>query len=164
MGRLVLEPEILGDSLFETVGYKSGLALSVQEMCDHLQGTGYDDILAESEARIITLRSEEYEELFYKVLHKVGYTDEEFNGDLVGVALYHKYKHTELISVYMGVQQLYIDIMPELRKIADKRKNKALDPGHFINAANRKFGMPWCQDCSRANRSYKQKLNVISLF
>ena len=102
MGRYVFEPEVLGDSLSETVGYKSGLALSIQEMCGHLVDTGYDEILSGSESYVVTLRSEEYDDLFYKLLHKIGYTEEEFDGDLVGVGLFHNIKILNYILYIWG--------------------------------------------------------------
>jgi len=35
MGGLWFDPETLADSLSETAGYKAGLALSLDTMCDH---------------------------------------------------------------------------------------------------------------------------------
>jgi restriction system protein len=45
MGAIFFNAETLADTLSETAGYKSGLALSVEEMCDHLSGTRFADIL-----------------------------------------------------------------------------------------------------------------------
>ena len=56
-------------------------------MCDHLSGTKYPDIIQASETHMVRLRAEEYEEVFYKLLHRVGHTEEEFNGDTAGVAV-----------------------------------------------------------------------------
>ena len=80
MGSIVFGPEVLNDSLSETVGYKAGLALSLEEMCDHLSGTTYPDLLRESERAPVRLRAEDYNSLFYKLLHRVGYSEEEFDG------------------------------------------------------------------------------------
>ena len=89
MGGMLFDPQVLADSLAETVGYKAGLTLSITEMCDHLSGTQYPEIIRASEANIVRLRAEEYDEVFYKLLHRVGYTQEEFNGDTAGLGLYH---------------------------------------------------------------------------
>ena len=63
MGRMWFDPEILGDSLSETAGYKSGLALSIEAMCDHLSDTHYADLLRASETQIVKIRSEEYDDI-----------------------------------------------------------------------------------------------------
>ena len=60
MGGMWFEPETLGDSLSETAGYKSGLALSIEEMCDHLASTDYADLLVASETQPIRIRAEDY--------------------------------------------------------------------------------------------------------
>ena len=53
MGGMLFDPEILVDSLSETAGYKAGIALSLDTMCDHLAGTDYADLLRESELHMV---------------------------------------------------------------------------------------------------------------
>lgn len=139
MGAIFFNAETLADTLSETAGYKSGLALSVEEMCDHLSGTRFADILRSSEARGIRLRSEEYEELFYKLLHRIGYTEEEYDGDIVGAALYHKYKG-RLLAEWTGVTKLFTEMWPQLLKGAMATGSKSIDPSPFILAAYEKYG------------------------
>lgn len=45
MGGIIFDPHVFADSLSETVGYKAGLALSLDELCEHLSGTQYPDII-----------------------------------------------------------------------------------------------------------------------
>ena len=71
MGVMLFSPETLGDSLSETAGYKSGLALSIEAMCDHLSDTGYEDLLVASETQMVRLHSTDYDDLFYKLLHRI---------------------------------------------------------------------------------------------
>src|SRR5688572_33350512 len=105
MGSIIFNAEQLCDSLSETVGYKAGLAVSVEEMCDLLSGSEYPDILTASEHQAVRLRSEEYERLFYKLLHRVGYTREEFNGDVLGIGLFHKYNESHF-DLYEDVSKI----------------------------------------------------------
>lgn len=141
MGSIWFDPEVLGDSLSETAGYKSGLALSIEEMCDHLVDTGYSDLLRASETQAVRLRSEDYDELFYKLLYRIGYTKEEYNGDITGIGLFHKYRGTDLEKIHVGVQEIFIEVWPKLIETAVKNGTKALDPTPFIRTAHKKYGL-----------------------
>jgi restriction system protein len=140
MGKMWFKPENLGNSLSETAGYKSGLALSIEEMCDHLIDTGYEDTLRASETQVVRLRSEDYDDLFYKLLHRIGYTTEEYNGDTTGIGLFHKYRGTKFESIHEGVQTLFIKIWPSLMEKTMKSGSKLLNPTPFILAAHEKYG------------------------
>ena len=96
MGGMIFDAGVLADSLSETAGYKAGLALSVEELCEHLSGTEYPDTIRASERYVVRLRSEEYEALFYKLLHRIGYTTEEYDGEYTGAKYFHKYRHTAM--------------------------------------------------------------------
>lgn len=139
MGAIIFDPQTLTDTLSETAGYKSGLALSVEEMCDHLSGSEFPDILRASEEHTVRLRSEEYAGLFYKLLHRIGYTAEEYDGDITGARLYHKYKDTAL-EQWTGVTDLFIKLWPKLVEATIAAGSKSLDPRPFIQAAFDKYG------------------------
>lgn len=139
MGSMSFGPKTLADTLSETVGYKSGLALSVNEMCDHLCGTHFPDILRASEENGARLRSKEYEYLFYKLLHKIGYTTDEYDGDITGTGLFHKYKHTAL-EEWIGVTELFAKIMPKLVEETVRTKQKSIDPSLFLQACFDNYG------------------------
>lgn len=140
MGGMWFDPEVLGDSLSETAGYKSGLALSIEEMCDHLTHTRYADLLRDSETQVVRIRSEDYEDLFYKLLHRIGYTKEEYDGDITGARLFHKYRGTELEPVNEGVLKLFTEIWPELIKKAMADGSKLIDPTPFLRSALERYG------------------------
>jgi restriction system protein len=91
MGGITFVPGTLADGLHETIGYKSGLAVSIPDLCDLLSGTEYPDILLQSETDFVRLRSEEFQDLYYHALYKVGYTKELFNGDQLGFFVHKKY-------------------------------------------------------------------------
>lgn len=139
MGSIIFDPESLADTLSETAGYKAGLALSVEQLCDHLSGTEYPDIIRTSETHVVRLRSEKYEDLFFKLLHRIGYMVEEYNGDYTGAYLFHKYRDTALAE-YEGVIQIFVDIWPRLTEEAHVKGTKTIDPRPFIQACFDKYG------------------------
>jgi restriction system protein len=140
MGGMWFDPEVLGDSLSETAGYKSGLALSIEEMCDHLVGTGYEDTLCSSETHSVRIRSEDYDDIFYKLLHRIGYTKEEYNGDVTGIGLFHKYRGTKLEPINEGVQKLFVEIWPLIMQKKMDSGSKLLDPTPYVKSAFDKYG------------------------
>lgn len=140
MGGMWFDPEVLGDGLSETAGYKSGLALSIEEMCDHLSDTMYADLIRDSETKTVRIRSEDYDELFYKLLHRIGYTKEEYNGDITGARLFHKYRGTELEPIHEGVLKLFTKIWPELIRQAVANGTNLLDPTPFVTLSFERYG------------------------
>jgi restriction system protein len=160
MGGMWFDPEILGDSLSETAGYKSGIALSIEAMCDHLADTQYADLLIASETQTVRIRSEDYDELFYKLLHKIGYTEEEYNGDLTGIGLYHKYKNTPLKDVHEGVIKLFTETWPLIMQEAQAKGSKALNPELFMRAAAEKYGKPGLDMAVERLEAFDRALNL----
>lgn len=86
MGSINFGPRALPDNLTEIAGYKAGLAMSIEEICDHLTGTSFPDAVRDSETSGIRLRSEEYEDLYYNLLHRIGYTGELYQGPSIELA------------------------------------------------------------------------------
>lgn len=141
MGRIWFDPMVLNDFLSETVGFKAGLALSVSAMCDLLEDTDYAELLRASETTVVQIRSESFDDLFYKLLHRVGYTEEEFDGDSTGILLFHKYKNTDLADVYMRVTEMFNEIWPQLIDETVKAGKKAIDPTPFVYACRDELGL-----------------------
>ena len=48
MGAIWFEPKSFADTLAEKTGYKAGVALSIEDMCDLLSDTHYADIIISS--------------------------------------------------------------------------------------------------------------------
>ena len=140
MGAIWFDPGILVDSASETVGYKAGLALSLETICDLLAGTGYADLLKASEEEIVRLRSEEYGEIFYRLLYKVGYTDEEYDGDDLGIRIFHKYRGTASERIYYRVLEISIEYFPKLVEVAMSTGPKVIDPSPFLEACRNELG------------------------
>ena len=140
MGGMNFGPRILADSLSETAGYKSGLALSVEELCDHLSGTTYPDIIRESEESGTRLRSEEYEALFYKLLYRIGYTAEEYDGDHTGARRFHKYKKLEQLKEFTEIVGLFAKMVPAMMAETKAKGTKLLDPRPYLEACVKMHG------------------------
>lgn len=79
MGAIWFRKNDFADHLHEIIGYKSGIAASVEEMCDVLGGSGFDDKIVKSEQYGLRIRSEEYDELYYSLLHCIGVRDKPTN-------------------------------------------------------------------------------------
>lgn len=101
--------------------------------------TPFIDLIKISEEQAVGLRSEEYAEIFYKLLYNVGAVDVEHNGDYIGISLYHKYKATSP-DVYIDVMKLFIEIWPSLMRQADQLEDKRLDPTPFIQVCFDRYG------------------------
>jgi len=139
MSGILLKPEVLADSLSETVGYKAGIALSIKQMCEHLTGTKYLDLILNSEKNIIRICPEEYEDLFYDLLYRVGHTEEKYNGDITGIGLFYKYKK-KAREEHDGVLELFIKIWPSLIEETKRKGSKSIDPTPFIQSCYEKYG------------------------
>ena len=137
MGALNFEPHVLIDELSEQVGFKAGLALTIQEIFSHLEDTPYYEAVVSSETGGVRLRSEDYEGLFYTLLHNIGHTEERYDGDRTGAFIWHKYKESR--EVVAGVTDLLLEMWPkEIDKAAST--DEPLDPTPFIEAAGKKYG------------------------
>lgn len=139
MGGMIFDPGVLADSLSETAGYKAGLALSISELCSHLGDQQDTELILASEERPVRIRSEDYEALFYRLLHRIGHTDELYDGDFAGVGLYHKYKDQHRAE-YEGVLKLFVEHMPRATDDAKRSASKAIDPTPFMRACHAAYG------------------------
>ncbi|WP_447585409.1 restriction endonuclease [Pseudoxanthomonas mexicana] len=137
MGGMIFAPTVLADNLTETAGYKAGLTLSLDELCDHLKEDR--DLLLASEEQHVRIRSEVYDEMFYRLLHRIGHTEEQFNGDFTGAGLYHKYKDKHG-DVYNSILELFVEYGPKMIEAAKRNNTKTMDPEPFIDAATRAHG------------------------
>jgi len=142
MGGISFGPRILADSLSETAGYKAGLALSLEELCDHLSGTEYPDIIRQSEDTGTRLRSEEFEDLFYKLLYRIGYMKDEYHGMAHASAKnFHKYRRKGLLPEYEAVLDLFNRMWIELIQNSSNLKGrKSIDPTGVLLKCREQFG------------------------
>jgi restriction system protein len=140
MGGISFGAKLLPDILSETAGYKAGLTLSVEEMCDLFSGSQYPDLIRQAEDYGIRLRSEEYEDLFYSLLHRIGHTAEEYCGYAFESArLFHKYKN-DRAELYSEVTDLFVKMWPELVDAAKENDTKSIDPTPLLREAKKRHG------------------------
>lgn len=140
MGGITFEARVLPDKLTEIAGYKAGLALSLEALLDHVSGSRYVDAVRQSEEYGVRLRSEEYEEVCYHLLHRIGYTEEVFNGDLTGIYRVHKYQKLGKLSEYQEIMQGIIEEWRAEMKRAIKEGKKSLDPERMMTRALKEHG------------------------
>lgn len=140
MGSMNFSPGALADCLSESSGYKAGLALSIDELCDHLSGTEYPDTIRDSEEYGARLRSEEYEALFYKLLFRIGYTKEEFDGDFTGAKRIHKYRRKNLLVEYQGMHNIFSAMWMDLMDQTKAEGSKSIDPTPFLIKCREQLG------------------------
>jgi restriction system protein len=140
MGGMNFGPGALADGLSETAGYKAGLTLSIEELCDHLTGTNYPDIIRDSEEFGTRLRSEDFEALFYKLLHRIGYTKDEYDGDYTGAKRIHKYRREGFEREYEGMLKIFNEVSMEQIRQRSSTEPKPIDLTSFVVKCYKDFG------------------------
>jgi restriction system protein len=125
----------------EFVGYKAGLALSQDELHEHLNDCPeYDGFLKIKKYRMMRLRSETVESITGWLLWRVGRLDRPPSVG-VGIDLYHKCKDSpELLSVFQGVFSGLPAFLEDSSIRAVASGSRLIDPKPFISAAKRRFG------------------------
>ncbi len=91
MGRIIFPRAELNGTLSDIVGYKAGLALNEQQLADSADEEYAGLILGDPE-EIVTIRSEEAEDLVAQLLHGVGYTQVRRRIAYPGIEVMHRIK------------------------------------------------------------------------
>jgi len=86
------------------------------------------------------MRAEDYKSLFYKLLHRIGHTADEYDGDDTVIGLHHKYRGENLLREYNGVMELFVGMWEELLDKTIARGEKTIDPNPFFQRAYERFG------------------------
>lgn len=141
MGSINFGPRVLPDNLTEIAGYKVGLAMSIEEICDHLTGTSFPDAVRDGETSGVRLRSEEYEDLYYNLMHRIGYTRELYQGPVIEQArLFHRFKaNAAELDFYMQVSSTMTHFM---RIGIQNGDPKPTDPRVILAEVKKMFGVP----------------------
>lgn len=140
MGAIWFEAGQLADHLHEVVGYKAGLAVSVPELCDLLSGSGYPDLISSSEDQTVRLRSEEYEDLYFTILHRVGHTQEKHGGifDLFRLTMRLDKEHgSDFVET---LQKIYSEGSRRAMREAQAEGKKSWNPAALFDAARVALG------------------------
>lgn len=139
MGSIIFHPGVLSDSLSELVGYKAGLAVSVAELCDHLSGTELPDLVRTSEERVVRVRAEDFDSLCYKLLHRVGYTSEEFDGDVTGAYRFRKYRKLGKSAELEIVMEIWLRHFQEI-VACPQQGRRSIDLESFVRECATRLG------------------------
>jgi restriction system protein len=140
MGAIWFNEGTLADHLHEIVGYKAGVAASIEHLCDLLSGTSHPDLIQSSEKHTVRLRSEEYEDLYYALIHKVGLTDRPYRGMIELSLLTRKLENIGGEKFATEIMQIYSSEIEAETKIALAQGRKLLDPTQIIRKAAQRFG------------------------
>jgi len=140
MGSIVFDKGQFADHLHEIIGYKSGIAASVEHMCDLLSGSGYDDNISNSEKYGLRIRSEEYDSLYYELLHKVGVTKQPYGGMFEVFQISRDIEKVGGMEFAADIQNIYQRNITLEMELAAKENKKSLDPTKMIEEAHAKYG------------------------
>ncbi|MEQ5806292.1 restriction endonuclease [Alteromonas sp. NFXS44] len=128
MGAIWFEKHDFADHLHEIVGYKSGVAASIEQMCDLLSGTGFDDDIVSSEQHGIRIRSEDYDALYYNLLHKVGVTERPLDGIFEIIKISRELERKNGADFAQSIQDIYHRHIKIEMKKAIQEGRKSLNP------------------------------------
>jgi restriction system protein len=140
MGGISFGARVLPDTLTETAGYKAGLALSLEALLDHVSGSRYVDVLRQSEEHAVRLRAEEFEEIFYLLMHRIGFTDTLFNGDTTGAYRFKKYGELGKSEEFSAVMKIILEEWPKAMEQAHAEGSKGWDPRPMLHRAFAEHG------------------------
>ena len=141
MGAVITSVDDYLDSLSEIVGYKSGIALTRDELIGYLaEQPGLEGIREFDGKDVLRIRSEVIQDTVVRILNKLGNTDAKGFMPL-GVDLLKKYQNDPkklelLFKVGSMVSHMTVDAIPA----AKKPKDKTIDPAPIVKAVEEKYG------------------------
>jgi restriction system protein len=140
MGSLNFSKGVFADHLHEIIGYKAGMAASIEHMCDLLNESGHADEIRDSEEFGLRIRSEDYEDLYYQLLHKVGVTDKPYRGILELITLRRELEKINGEDFSHDIFNIYYSQIKIQIELALEEGRKSLDPTAMLRQAHAKYG------------------------
>lgn len=140
MGSIWFDKHSFADHLHELIGYKSGIAASIEHMCDLLSGTGFDDDIVSSEKHMVRIRSEDYDTLYYTLLHKIGVTDRPLGGILEIIKISREIARRNGANFAHSIQDIYLRNIELETKKAIQENRKSLNPEGMMREAAQLHG------------------------
>lgn len=140
MGAIWFEKNSFADHLHELLGYKSGVAASIEHMCDLLTGTSYADDIMSSEKYGIRIRTEDYESIYYELLYKVGATPRKLNGHFEAMDVLRELEIAEGMDFTTQLLIIYRKHIELETEKALREKKTLLDPSGMMREAMQRFG------------------------
>jgi restriction system protein len=93
------------------VGYKSGMALTRQELVEYILDQDSLELLAESDKSLVVLRAEEFQQIITEILYRIGNIPSQ-DYDFPTSELYGKYKrNSRKLKLAKQVVALFIEFM-----------------------------------------------------
>lgn len=135
MGAITFEPGQLCDHLHEVVGYKAGVAISIDGLSKLLAGTTHADAPADSEQHGYRLRAEVYEDLYFTLLHKVGHTAVKHEGYGDVLRLHDRLRAEHGREFVEQLQEIYMAEVRAAMDVAVKDGSRVMDPTSVLRAA-----------------------------
>ncbi|EPW3768310.1 restriction endonuclease [Vibrio fluvialis] len=154
MARIWFSPGDLADHLHEIIGYKSGLASSIEQMCDLLSGTGYADDILRSEGNGLAIRSEDYEDLYYQLLYKVGVTDTPRQGLFTQSQFFIRVMKEKGLDYITDLQNIYSKHYRLGVELAVKNGQSSVNPMPMLAEAMEKYGKTGVSDLIELMKMY----------
>jgi restriction system protein len=141
MGSIWFEKRDFADHLHEIIGYKSGVAASIEHMCDLMSGTGFDDEIIQSEEHGLRIRSEDYDTLYYyNLLHRIGVTDKPLDGIFEIFKISREIERKNGTVFAHSIQEIYHRHIEVETKKAIQEGRKSLNPEGMMREAVKVHG------------------------
>lgn len=134
MGAILFRTREFGGILSETTGYRSGLALSEAQLREFLDEGDFGDLWPEGDG-MMRVRSEEYEELHWCVLYRLGVASSRYEPFPVS-AVWHRVKgDPPRAAVFKPVAEAFTELL-------DKHLNTGavVDPRPYVDAMKAAHG------------------------
>jgi restriction system protein len=152
MARFWLSKGVLVNELFEVTGFKAGVCIEFDDMLRFVEDLDYCKILKSNLNNLITIRAEEYEDMYYSILQGVGHIPKDIYDPRAapGIVLCHKYRSDKeklelALKVYEIVNKWFFS---EYRKIREQTgTNKMPDPTPAITECKERYGYDGAMLC-----------------
>ena len=125
-------------SLSETVGYKTGLAIDEERLRTIVHEAGYGESWPEDDDAVLRIRSEEFEELFARVLHRLGASAPDRAISPIAEVYHCTKDDPERKAVFDAVAPEFVTFLNDAVAVAEP--GTKLDPSSFVEAAVERHG------------------------
>jgi restriction system protein len=136
MGGIWFRAPEFGAILSEKAGYKSGLALDEPRLREFVADGGFEDLWPVGD-NVMRIRSEEFEEVFAYVLHRLGIGPERFEPSPM-IAVWHRVKDDPAKrDLFEPVGEMFLRFM---RSLSEPDASGPADPEPFIREVQARHG------------------------
>ena len=120
-------------TLSETVGYKTGLALDKQRLRTMVDEVGYGEYWPEDDEALLRIRSEEFKELFDRLLHQLGASA---RGRVISPLTEVRHRNNDdpdRSAIFDAVASRFVTFLNDA--VAAAEPGTKIDPSPFMEAA-----------------------------